>query len=52
MPTKKGEKRVIADIPEDIHEKMRVNAAKRNIPIKQYVLEALVEKMIREKQYE
>jgi len=51
MATKKGEKRLVADIPEEVHQKIRISAANRNIPIKDYVLEALMEKLVREEKY-
>jgi hypothetical protein len=38
-------KRLIADIPEDLHKELKTLAAVRNITIRKYVIRAIVEKI-------
>lgn len=49
---KTNEKRLIADIDIEIHQRIKVAAAWRNITIKDYVLMAIVESLIKDEQYQ
>lgn len=44
-------KRVVADIPTMIHSQMKAHAAMRNISIRKFILQAVLEKISREREY-
>ena len=49
---RKTPRRLVIDLTDEEHQLIRIYAAKRNITIKKFVLRAITEAVIREKQYE
>lgn len=45
-------KRLIAEIPEDLHRDIKMRATLMNITIKQYIIQSIVEKIQKERQYQ
>lgn len=45
-------KRLTIEIPEDLHKEIKVEAAFRNITIRKYVLQAVLERMKQDKKYQ
>ena len=49
---RKSRKRLIINIPDELHSHIKERASHRYMSITGYVLQALVEKILREKQFE
>ena len=49
---RKGPKRILVDVSEDLHKEIKIRAMIRNVSIKDYVVAALTEKIFKEKQYD
>ncbi len=47
----KGLKKLQIDIPEDLHSDIKIWATWKNMTIKKYVLQAIMEKMAHDEQY-
>lgn len=45
-------KRLIAEMPLEIYNQAKIFAVMRNIPLKQYVIEALIEKVNHDNEYQ
>lgn len=45
-------KRLIADIPEDLHNQVKAQAAFKNMSLTRYIMQALFEKLAKDKQYQ
>lgn len=52
MEIKEKPKRIVLEVPEDLHTQVKVRAAKRNIPIRTWVIRAIVAAIKEEEKYE
>jgi len=52
MNTLKYPKKLTIDIPEEIHKKIKIRAVQRNIPLRKWVLQALIIRINGEEQYD
>jgi hypothetical protein len=49
---RKGPKRVIFTIPEGLHKEMKIRCVLKNVSITKYILQAVLEKLERDKRYD
>lgn len=48
----KKSKRLVADIPEELHKEIKIQAMLRNITVRKYVMRAIIEKLNYDTQHE
>lgn len=49
---RKTPKRLLINISEELHKNIKMRATFRNVSIKDYVIQAVIERIVKEKQYE
>lgn len=45
-------KQITFDVPEKLHKEVKIRCVVRNVSIREYVIQAIAEKIAKEKQYE
>ena len=52
MKIKEKPKRIVLDVPQDLHTQVKIRAATRNIPIRTWVVRAIIAAIKAEEKYE